>query len=457
MKKLTHLKQQGMVLVSIIILFPFLIFLTVSFLTLTINSFSVAKTDQMRTHAQFSADAGVDYALYQISEDEDWLGTLVPLTLQDSTDARTTYEVRVSVIDNDHKLVTSTGKVYSPGNQTTPRSTITVEVTLRAVRAGGSYSVVTGVGGLYLSNSAKILGGDVLVNGEIQMSNSSQIGLTNNPVNVEVAHQNCPAIPDGTYPRLCNPGEGGQPILISNSAKIYGSVKANGQTITTGLLSPGLVASSGVVARSMPPHDRAAQIATIAVTQTATQASCSGGTKTWPANLKITGNVSISNTCKVTALGNVWITGTFSITNSSELIVSDTLGSTRPNIMIDGNLASFRNSSTIVSNSSSTGAQVITYWSNSSCSPNCSDVTGVDLYNSRNSSTITLDNSSSGPNSVFYARWSRVEIVNSGQIGALVGQTIQLRNSGTITFGTTVNPGTGNAFWVISQYQRNPI
>jgi Tfp pilus assembly protein PilX len=457
MKHPKQFNQRGMVLVSIIIILPFLIFLTVSFLTLTMSSFSVAKQDQSRTHAQFSADAGVDYALYQISENESWVGTTAPLTIQNSPEIKTTYEVTVADIDSNHKLVTSVGKVYSPASQTEPKSIITIKATLRAVRSGGSYSVVTGVGGLYLSNSAKILGGDVLVNGEIQMSNSSQIGLTNNPVNVEVAHQNCPVAPDATYPRLCNLGEGGQPISISNSAKIYGSVKANGQTVTTGLLSPGLVASSGVVARSMPPHDRAAQIAIIAATQTATQASCSGGTKTWPANLKITGNVSISNTCKVTVLGDVWITGTFSITNSSELIVSNTLGSTRPNIMIDGSLASFRNSSTIVSNSSSTGAQVITYWSNSGCSPNCSDVTGVDLYNSRNSSTITLDNSSSGPNSVFYARWSRVEVVNSGQIGALVGQTIQLRNSGTITFGTTVNPGGGDAYWVISQYQRDPI
>ena len=76
--------QKGTVLVSIIILFPFLIFLTVSFLTLTMSSFSVAKKDQLRTHAQFSADAGVDYALFEINEDDSWVGTAQPLILQDS-------------------------------------------------------------------------------------------------------------------------------------------------------------------------------------------------------------------------------------------------------------------------------------------------------------------------------------------------------------------------------------
>jgi hypothetical protein len=125
-------------------------------------------------------------------------------------------------------------------------------------------------------------------------------------------------------------------------------------------------------------------------------------------------------------LGNVWITGTLNVSNSSQLIVSNTLGTTRPNVMIDGSSASFNNSSTIVSNSNSTGAQIITYWSSSTCSPNCSNVTGMDLYNSRSVSTINLSNSSSGPNSVFYARWSRVNIANSGQLGALVGQTVQL-------------------------------
>jgi Tfp pilus assembly protein PilX len=447
--------QQGMILVSIIIIFPILIFLTITFLTLTASSFSIARKDQMRTHAQLTADAGVDYALYEISENGDWTGTAgVPVTLQNDTDTRTSYEVSVADIDSDHKLVTSIGRVYSPSSETTPNSTITIKATLRAVRSGGSYSVVTGVGGLYMSNSAKILGGDVLVNGEIVMSNSAQIGLTNNTVTVNVAHQICPYPADATYPRVCNPGERGQPISISNSAKIYGTVKANNQTSGAGMLSPGLVASSGVTPGTMPAHDRNAQKANAVNNLTGTQASCSGGTKTWPVNLKITGNVNISNTCKVTILGDVWVTGTFNMSNSSQLIVSDALGTTRPNIMIDGASANFSNGSVIVSNSQSTGAQVITYTSSASCSPDCADVTGTNLYNSRNTSTINLSNSSSGPNTVFYARWSRVNISNSGQLGALVGQTVQLSNSGMITFGTTVNPGGGEAHWVLSEYQR---
>ena len=327
----------------------------------------------------------------------------------------------VADLDSDHKTVISTGKVYSPASNAEPKSIVTIKATLRAVRTGGNYSIVTGVGGLYLSNSAKILGGDVLVNGEIQMSNTAQIGLTNNPVDVEVAHQNCPETPDATYPRLCNPSEGGEPISISNSAHIYGSVKANDQVNGSGMSDPGLVASSGISPRALPVHDRSAQVAAAVNNLTAANASCTtnGGTKTWPANVKITGNVTINHTCKVTILGDAWITGTLSMANSGQIIVSNSLGTNRPNIMIDGQSNSLRNGSSIVSNSSNTGAQLINYWSAASCSPNCPDVTGTDLYNSRNTTTLELNNTGGAANSVFYAKWSRVLISNTGAIGAL--------------------------------------
>jgi hypothetical protein len=449
------LNKRGMILVPIIIMLPFIIMLTVSFLTLTASSFGVANKDNNRIHAQFSADAGVDYAVYEISENEDWAGTASPIVLQENDNVKTTYEVTVSDIDEDHKLITSTGKTYNPATNTTPKSTITIKTTLRAVRSGSNYSVVTGVGGLYMTNSAKILGGNVLVNGEITMSNTAQIGLSNNPVEVNVAHQICPYPADETYPRICNPGERGEPISIFNSAKIYGSVSANNQVDSSGMVDPGLIASSGVTAGALPTHNRAAQKAGVANEMSGTEASCWKGSYTWPANLKINGNVNISNKCKVTIEGDVWITGNFYMSNSTEIIVSDSLGATRPNIMVDGNNVVFSNGATIVSNSQSTGAQVISYWSNTSCSPDCADVTGVDLDNSRDVSTINFSNTASGPNSVFYARWSQVNVNNSGQLGALVGQTIRLSNSSTITFGTTADPGQGQTYWIISEYQRD--
>jgi hypothetical protein len=297
------------------------------------------------------------------------------------------------------------------------------------------------------------VGGDVFVNGEINLQNTAQIGLSTNPLKVDVANQRCPNPPDATYPRVCNSGENGEPISIGNQAHIYGTVTATGQSNTSGMSSPGLVGGT-VAPKTLPTYDRAAQKAAVATTITGTDASCNGSqTKTWAANTKITGNVTISNKCKVTVMGDVWITGNLNMTNSTQMIVSNTLGTTRPNIMVDGSSGVvLSNTSELTPNSSGIGFQILTFYSTASCSPDCANVTGSDLYNSRSVSTITLANSGNNPNTILYAYWSQVEIQNSGQIGAIIGQTIKLTNTGTITFGAST--GIGNTTWVINGYRR---
>jgi hypothetical protein len=105
-----------------------------------------------------------------------------------------------------------------------------------------------------------------------------------------------------------------------------------------------------------------------------------------------------------------------------------------------------------MSNTSGTGFEVYTFYSQAGCSPDCASVTGTSLASSRTITTIRLSNSASAPNTIFYAYWSQVEISNSGQIGALIGQTIKLSNAGTITFGAST--GTGNTVWVATGYRR---
>jgi hypothetical protein len=446
--------QTGSVLLPFVIILPFFILMIVSYMELTVSSFKVARRDQSRTHAQFSADAGVDVAMAEISENAAWASTGGEITLQNSNGVRSTYQVTVTDVDADNKTITAVGRAYRPASASTAEASVTLNIGLRAVKSG-EFSIVSGVGGLFLSNSAKIVGGDVRVNGEISLKNSAQIGLTTNPVSVEVAHQTCPEPANASYPQLCGPGNG-EPITIENTARIYGEVKANNQTNGASMSNPGLTASSGIAAQALPPHDRDAQEAAVATTITGSSTSCAGNqTRTWTANTKITGNVTISGSCVVTVNGNVWITGNLTVQNSGQIKVANSLGATRPNLMIDGSAgASLKNTAKLVSNTDSTGFQIITYYSRASCSPDCANVTGTDLYNTRNDTTISLDNSAEGPQTIFYARWSRVQVNNSGQIGALVGQTVELKNSGTITFGTSV-PGSGNTFWVIDSYRRS--
>lgn len=453
MRKLLN-NQKGSALLAMILILPSLLLVTSVYLSLSVSSFRIAKRDQLQTHAQIAADAGADRSLYEINQNSEWTGTSGEIELHNDGDTRTTYDVTVTTnSETNYKTANVTGRSYRPISSSTPESTINLIIGLRPV-GSGDFSVVTGVGGLYMSNNSKILGGNIKVNGEVEMSNSAQIGLATNSVDMEVAHQNCPNPVTSDYPQLCDPSENGEPISIDNLAHIYGDVSANNQVTTSGMSNPGLTASSGVVPEDLPAHDRNGLVSAIASEQTGNQASCSSGTKTWPANLKINGDVTISGQCQVTVEGDIWITGKLTTSNLSKLIVSDSVGETMPTIMVDGPsvAVSLSNNSGLVENASDTGFQIITYWSEADCSPDCSSVTGQDLFDSRNEITINMSNSSDAAHSILYARWSRVSVSNSGQIGALVGQTVSLSNSATITFGTSV--GTSTNFWVIDTYRR---
>ena len=446
--------NQGAIIVSILIILPVFLLIMTAYLQLSVTSFRVAKSDQYKVLAQFAADAGIDKSIEEINLNSNWAGTASDVTIQNNSTATLKYSATVDNPDSSTKILRVTGKSYRNSTAPSPSYTIKIDVELKAVQSQ-EFSIITGVGGLILENSSKVLGGDVFVNGEVTMLNTSQIGLSVSPVNLSVAHQTCPVPADANYPRLCANGENGEPISIANSAHVYGDVKANNQVTTAGMSDPGLTASSGVDPKPLPPHDRDAQKAAVAGTRTGADASCTtnGGIKVWAANTKIEGDVTISKSCVVKLEGDVWITGNFTMLNQGILAVANTLGSTMPDVMIDGRDTFIRNSAVVASNSSNTGARLITYWSAASCSPDCSDVTGPDLVNSRDQPTITLEQSSSGPQSIFYTKYTKVLVQNSGQIGALVGQTVHMQNAGAIAFGSTISGEV--TFWRINSYIRN--
>ena len=445
--------QRGSILLIFLITLPFLILLAMYYMKLSLTSFQVARFDQLHTEAQMAADAGADNAVEQVNANNAWAGTGGEVTLQNANNVKTTYTATVTG-DSNSKTIAVTGKTYWPASSATPSRTVSIYVDLYPV-ISGNYSIVAGAGGLQMLNSAKVVGGSVLINGTISMANTSQIGLSTAPVNVSVADDVCPSPADATYPRVCTVADNnGQPITISGTAHIYGVVNATNQTSGTGMSNSGVVATGSSAPQALPTYDRASQKAAATNNMTGAAASCSNKQNVvWPANTKITGNVTTTQQCTITIMGNVWITGSLSTNNTSKLIVDDSLGSTRPVIMVDGSGgATFGSSSQIVSNASSTGAEVITYYSTAACSPDCSSVTGTDLATSRTFTTINLQQSAQGPNTIFYAYWTEAQLSNSGQLGAVIGQTIQLSNTATITFGSS--SGTGSTTWVVKGYRR---
>lgn len=443
--------SEGFILLVVMTMTIFIMMMGIVTLQLITSNLRTAKSERYLVNAQFAADAGLDEAVRQLNADQTWTGSGTEQTLYSSSEFRTTYLTTVTAgATTTQKFITVNAKTYAPASNTTPKYVRKYSLEMRGI-SSGDYSVVSGVGGLIMSNSSKIVGGNVYVNGKITMSNSAQIGLSTSPVNVKSAHQSCPSPATATYPTVCGPTENGQPITITNLARIYGEVQATNQTNGAGMSLPGLVAGNPPPV-ALPTHDRAAQVAAVVSTYTG-NLTCNTGTLNWPADYRVTGNVTIANTCQVTVNGDSWVEGNFTLSNSARIIVSPSLGTTRPVLMVD-NVVSLQQNTTLQSNSNGTGFRVITYRSSAACSPNCVTVTGDDLFNSSTIATINLENSSTAPQTEFFARWSQINIANGGNIGALVGQTVNMSNSGAVTFGVPVTGVGGIQAWVVKSYKR---
>ena len=456
MKKSSKFDQKGQVLVALICVLPFFLLMISAYMQFTSSSYYVARKDQFHTNSQIAADAGADFAIEQINANSSWAGT-GETVLHNETALKTTYAVSVTNNSSTSKTLTVTGRTYAPAKATTASTSVVLKIDLEAVTSGGTgpSSVVSGVGGLILTNNAKISGGDVVVNGTISMGNNSQIGLSTNAVNVRVADQVCPQPADSTYPQVCVGGT--QPISVGNNAHIYGNVKANNQTSGNGMSNPGLVASSGVTPATLPVFDRSSFTVSSTHASTDSGIACgNNGTVSWPANVKITGNITFGNNCTVNITGNVWLTGNINTGNNSKIKVANSLGTTTPIIMVDGSSGfTFGNNGQIVPNASGTGVEMHSFWSQGACSPNCTTLTGTALANSQNVTTINLANNGSANNSVFIAQWSRVSVTNNGGLGAVGGQSVSLGANAVINFTSSV-PGSDNRVttWVKHGYER---
>lgn len=462
-------KQQGFLLASLIISTTLIVAVAVLITTLIINNYTLAKKDVYRLNAQLAADAGADRAIAELNNDNAWTGTTGEIELYSGANYKSTYEITILAgASASEKVASVIGRTYAPTTDTSPRATRKYSVDLRSLgSASGTFSIVTGVGGLIMNNSAKIVDGEVYVNGTITMTNTAQMGLSSNPIIVNVANQSCPLTGGPLYPTVCAAGE---PISISSPAHIYGDVCATHQTDDSGMSDGGLdTGCADPPPLPLPPHDRATQKTNITTTTSdAYYTDCKSNTaiRTWPAGLKIEGDVSISLKCKVILEGDVWITGDLKLSNSAQIVISDTivLGGTNtvdsdyPTVMVDGSSGVFiGNSSQIIANASDTGAQFITYWSDSACSPDCADVTGQELFDSSTVTTIYLEQSAQAPSSILYAKWSQIDLNNGGDIGALVGQKVKLRNSAAVTFGASLSGGGGSSpvIWLVDNYRRD--
>jgi hypothetical protein len=430
----------------------------------TVTNNNTAIHSNYTVQAQLAADAGLDDAMNKMNTVDDWTGTGGEITLLNDSarNIKTTYLVTLTDGEDDiHKTLSVTAKTYSPTTATTAKVTRKYLMDIEAVTTGvGPSSVVTGVGGLIMNGNSKVTGGDVVVNGIITANNGAQIGLSTNSVNVRVADQVCPIPANSSYPQVCGSGHP-EPIQLNNNSLIYGNVQATNQVTGTNMFNPGLIAGSDFDPVPLTSFDRVSFKNTInASGQTLTGAAASncpnGGTVNWPADVKITGNVSIQNKCTIKINGNVWVTGNVNIQNNANMEVQSGVGTPIPDIVVDGSSGFvIGNNGSITRNASGTSVEVLTFWSSAACSPDCGSVTGTDLYTSQQALTLDLSNTGSAPGAVLYAYWSKVRLSNNGALGAVSGQTVELGNNAVINFTSSV-PGSDNQIttWVKRGYMR---
>ncbi len=455
-------REDGYFLVSVIIMTLFLTAIGLSIAALTALQYQHVKRAIYVDNVQLLAEAGIEQSVEQLNADDAFPGyTTTQQFFSNTTQGRGVFTSTITDnVDGKSKTILAEGKIYRNTGDTTPYLTRKIQAIVVGTTSSG-YSVLSGPGGLILGGSANITNSQVYVSGTITMNGAAKIGTVNNPVNVTVANNACPtgASPGPTYPQVCSGGS--QPITMAHSTNIYGTVCATGQTSTgpnnniqAGNGGQGL--QVGCVAPVYPTatYDRAGQIAAVATTAGGTSNTyvCSHApfNRTWPANLKLTGNVSVDSSCNVTINGNAYITGNLNVGGSAKIRVADSLGTTRPVVMVDGTIT-VGGSASMIANSSGTGIEFISFKSSASCSPDCASLSGNDLKTSQNLLTINVSGAVNLPGMVFNAYWSKVALAGSGNIGAATGQTVDLSGAGTVVFGTTLS--SGSKTWTISSYQ----
>lgn len=456
--------EQGSFLVAVLVMIILITALGVSISGLAAEQYQHTKRATFADNASLVAEAGIEETVHELNVDDSFSGYGSPqVFFNNSTQGYGTFITAVTDNSDNSKTVVSTGDVYRTSSDTTPYIIRKIRVTVVGTGSSG-YSVSTGPGGLILGGSANITNSDVFVNGTITMTGTSKIGTASNPVNVDVGNDACPrgSSPGSTYPTVCT--DGSQPISMAYSTNIYGTVCATGQTSTgpnnniqSGNGGAGLKPGCTAPSVSQPTYNRAAQIAAVTTTGSGsdTTYNCSqyqnpnGFARTWPANLELTGNVSATSSCNLTITGNVYITGNLTIGGAAQIKVADSVGTTRPVVMVDGTI-NIGGSASFVANSSGAGIDFVSF-KNSTGNP-AATPTGTDLYNSQQEQNVTVGGAVNSPGMIFDAYWSEVVITGSGNVGAAAGQTVNLSGAGTVIFGTKLS--SGSKTWSITSYQR---
>lgn len=473
---LVHNTSGGFVLPLTLIVFIVMSVVGLSIASLSFSRLSLTTRNVYVANSLLAAESGVDFSLRELNNTATFAGYSVEQELfSNDTQGRGTYETRIDPgASADEKILTSIGRVYVPTSASTPKVTRTIEVVLGRTPGGAApiYAIHSGRGGFIMNNDSTVRG-PTYVNGRVILNDYSTIGTSSDPEDVWVVGEPCASPNTGSNTQAsCSRTE---PVTILDTTSwIYGNVRANGQTSSARMSHSGLVATSGVSNLPVPylEHDRDAQKAAVTSTMTSAEASCSGTeTKTWPANVHITGaaRIDLENSCTIQLLGDAWIDGGMLVQNSASIIPAPSVVST-PTIMLDGNppmgygsvpltTLIFNNSTTTGTNSNpgGVGTRFIVYNSRAACSPDCTSLTEAEAADSNHVFGIIMNNNAHARDAIMISKWSMTVLNNSARAGSIAGASVILNHASSSTgeavFVNSAGGGGTPSDWSIKLYR----
>jgi hypothetical protein len=167
--------EQGMVIVSILIVMMFLVSIIFSLIVLANSNLSRARGRVLLLQAQYAAESGADAAIAQLnSGNTSYAGTTSEVEMFKNNMYRSTYTVSVAAGANDkEKIINATGNVYAPKTAATPSQSRTIRVTAQRSSATTASSILSRNIIDVESGVKNIIGKDVYVNGYINMSKNT--------------------------------------------------------------------------------------------------------------------------------------------------------------------------------------------------------------------------------------------------------------------------------------------
>ena len=166
-------KQQGSILVTILVIIPFFIAVLGAVLLIANSNLTRAKSRIMMLQAQYAAESAADQAIAMLNSGNDaYTGTNTPVTLLTNGNLyRATYTVNVAAgATNKLKTITATGNVYVPATATTPSFTRSIEVVAERTSSTTSSSMLSRNIISAGSSIKDLKGKDIFVNGYIELN-----------------------------------------------------------------------------------------------------------------------------------------------------------------------------------------------------------------------------------------------------------------------------------------------